>query len=121
MKIQCNENVKPTALTVSAKRVLAVITFHAISTSNFTPGESNEYSLVLNTKDFSAAFPSLTTRRLSQLLIQLLRSTFSEPKLEFENRPVLTGEVFVSNEGVAQLTLSADYMKCIIKLGCLPI
>ncbi len=111
-------------LSPAAKRVLASATVRALLLSSIEQGESNEYCIVLNRGDFAHSFPSLTNRRLKELLDQLIRSTFSEPRLGYSEKPIIVEGHVLSKKGSStfqlQLVLSADYRGCVLKLGCLP-
>lgn len=116
MKIKCREG----GLSASAKRVLATLTLHALLIASSSAGEGNDYTLVISKSAFDQSFPSLTSKRLRELMAQLFSATFSEQRLGYFERRILIDEVSVLDEGTVSFTVSAEYMDCVFKLGCLP-
>lgn len=108
------------SLPASAKRILSIITLQALMVSSSDEGESNEFTLVLTKAHYETSFPSLTQKRLQELLLVLLKATFSELKLGYQDLPILIDGASSNGDGSVNLTVSRDYMDCLFKLGCLP-
>lgn len=121
MQLKCHDLKGERSLSASAKRVLAIITLQTLKVSSFAEGESNEFTLVLRKAHYETSFPSLTQKRLQELLLVLQKASFSEPKLECYDQPILVDDVRSTGDGSVNLTVSSAYMDCIFKLGCLPV
>ena len=108
------------SLSASAKRVLGIITLQTLKVSSSAEGESNEFTIVLRKTHYDTSFPSLTQKRLQELLLVLLKATFSESKLGYHDQPILIEGASSNGDGSVNLTVSGAYMDCVFKLGCLP-